>query len=54
MRGDSVRPMKISQLFPDWAFLTEQEALLRGEVEELSSHDHFIVSFGMMVDQSLL
>jgi hypothetical protein len=49
--GYSVRPMKISQLFSYWAFLAEEEALLGGEVEELSSHDHFKASFGMMFGQ---
>jgi hypothetical protein len=43
-------PMKISQLFPDRAFLTEEEALFGREVEELFSQDHFKASFGMRPD----
>lgn len=45
--------MKISQLFSDRAFLTEEKAFSRGEVEELSSQDHFKANLGMMPGHSL-
>jgi hypothetical protein len=49
----SVHPMKISQLFSDGAFLTEEKAFLGSEVKELSSRDYFKASFGVVFDQSL-
>ncbi len=48
-----MRPMKISQLFSDRAFLAEQKAFLGSEVEELLLQDHFKASFEMMFDHSL-